>query len=458
MSWGHPARGKVVLFAGDSALVCLAAFFGTLLGRGEPTNIFRVYTGATLAFTFTFLSLLYIFDLYNLADLADGWRTLLRLCGACGVGTLVSSSFFYFLPVYRYGRSSFLLAVLLVVLLTYTWRRFYVHYRALFLPTIPTLVVGTERSGEAIRRLLEGGASPHQLVGFVRSCAEGTGIAVPAERVLGDTRRLAELVRQQRARCVVVACDGEAGELAGTLTRLKLEGVSVLDGATFYMQVAEELPVENLSHSWLWHANGFLLLQAKFVRKVKRLLDLLLATLALLLTLPITLLTAVAIKLDSPGPILIRQTRVGWRERPFPLLKFRSMRQDAESDGRAQWARVNDPRLTRAGRVIRRLHVDELPQMINILKGEMSFLGPRPERPEFVEQLKNSIPFYELRHSVPPGLTGWAQVKYPYGASVEDAKRKLQFDLYYILNASPIFDLRILLKTAQAVFFRHGNR
>jgi lipopolysaccharide/colanic/teichoic acid biosynthesis glycosyltransferase len=185
--------------------------------------------------------------------------------------------------------------------------------------------------------------------------------------------------------------------------------------------------------------------------------DLLLAAVGLLLASPLMLLTAMAIKLDSPGPILFRQTRVGWKGRPYQLLKFRSMCEDAEMNG-AQWAQRDDPRVTRVGKWIRKLRVDEIPQMFNVIAGQMSFVGPRPERPEFVAQLEELIPFYHLRHYLPPGITGWAQVKYPYGASVEDARRKLQFDLYYICSANPIVDFRILLRTVRTVLFLQGSR
>jgi exopolysaccharide biosynthesis polyprenyl glycosylphosphotransferase len=204
-------------------------------------------------------------------------------------------------------------------------------------------------------------------------------------------------------------------------------------------------------------AEGFDFLESRISRRLKRLTDLLLAAVGLLLASPLMLLTAIAIKLDSPGPILFRQTRVGWKGRPYQLLKFRSMREDAEANG-AQWAQRNDPRVTRVGKWIRKLRIDEIPQMFNVIAGQMSFVGPRPERPEFVAQLEELIPFYHLRHYLPPGITGWAQVKYPYGASVEDARRKLQFDLYYICSANPIVDFRILLRTVRTVLFLQGSR
>lgn len=190
---------------------------------------------------------------------------------------------------------------------------------------------------------------------------------------------------------------------------------------------------------------------------LKRLRDFVLAVAAIVLFAPLMALIALAVKLDSPGPVLFRQTRVGWKGRPYRLLKFRSMRQDAEAGG-ARWAELNDPRVTRVGKWIRRLHIDELPQLFNVLAGQMSFIGPRPERPEFVRYLEREIPLYPLRHSVPPGITGWAQVKYPYAASVDDARQKLQYDLYYIRNASPLLDLRILLLTVRTLVFLQGSR
>ncbi|MFP5276882.1 MAG: exopolysaccharide biosynthesis polyprenyl glycosylphosphotransferase [Acidobacteriota bacterium] len=190
---------------------------------------------------------------------------------------------------------------------------------------------------------------------------------------------------------------------------------------------------------------------------LKRLRDLVLAVAAIVLFAPLMVLIALAVKLDSPGPVLFRQTRVGWKGQSYRLLKFRSMRQNAEAGG-ARWAQLNDPRVTRVGKWIRRLHIDELPQLFNVLAGQMSFIGPRPERPEFVRQLEREIPLYPLRHSVPPGITGWAQVKYPYAASVEDARQKLQYDLYYIHHASPLLDLRILLLTVRTLVFLQGSR
>jgi len=257
---------------------------------------------------------------------------------------------------------------------------------------------------------------------------------------------------------IVVRNDFMTPELAGMLTRLRFSGIRVYSLLDFCMRASEQLPLELLNEFWLSVADGFDILQARLFRRLKRLTDIFLACAGLLIAGPFMWLAALAIRIDSPGPILFRQRRVGWMGRPFELLKFRSMRTDAEKAGRAQWAAVNDPRVTAVGRILRKLHLDELPQMINILRGEMSFVGPRPERPEFVGLLNDLIKFYPLRHYVLPGITGWAQVNYPYGSSLEDARQKLQYDLYYICHASPLLDLRTMLRTARVVLFRQGSR
>ncbi|MBX6392591.1 MAG: TIGR03013 family PEP-CTERM/XrtA system glycosyltransferase, partial [Burkholderiales bacterium] len=226
--------------------------------------------------------------------------------------------------------------------------------------------------------------------------------------------------------------------------------------SAFHERVGGEVPLDSLKLSWLIYGEGFR--QNALRNFVKRLFDIVVASALLVLTLPIMLLTALVILLESGRPVIYRQERVGYAGKTFTLLKLRSMRVDAESDGRAVWAQENDPRITPFGRFIRRTRIDELPQLWNVLKGEMSFVGPRPERPVFVAALEAQLPYYAARHSVKPGLTGWAQVRYPYGASVEDATRKLQFDLYYVKNHSLFLDLFILFETVRVVIFGEGAR
>jgi sugar transferase (PEP-CTERM system associated) len=235
-----------------------------------------------------------------------------------------------------------------------------------------------------------------------------------------------------------------------------VRGIPITDLSAFYEKVRGEVPIDSLKASWLIYGSGFE--QGSVRTFIKRAFDLLVSLVLFVATAPVMLVTALAIKLESPGPVIFRQVRVGRAGRPFTVLKFRSMRADAEKDGVARWATAGDARVTAVGRIIRKLRIDELPQLINVLRGEMSFVGPRPERPEFVAGLKEQIPFYDLRHSVKPGLTGWAQVRYCYGASVEDARTKLQFDLYYVKNHSLFLDILVLFETVRVILFREGAR
>jgi Sugar transferases involved in lipopolysaccharide synthesis len=224
----------------------------------------------------------------------------------------------------------------------------------------------------------------------------------------------------------------------------------------FYERITGKVLVDSISPSWLIFSEGFK--KSRIKKTTKRITGIMISMAGLLLTAPLLIITAISIRLDSPGSVFFRQERVGENDKIFYVLKFRSMIQDAECEGGPVWAEKDDPRVTRVGKIIRKLRIDEIPQMINVLKGEMSFVGPRPERPEFVEELKKEIPYYSQRHSVKPGITGWAQIMYQYGSSVEDAREKLQYDLYYVKNMSTLLDLMIIFKTVKVVLLRKGAR
>lgn len=277
-----------------------------------------------------------------------------------------------------------------------------------------------------------------------------TGLAVDADE-------LKDLVRRHRiSRIVVVEPDADLREeITGALLECRLLGVEVEDGLELYQRLHGKLWLEALDPRRLVFSDGFRITPA--YRFVKRIVDVACAVLVLVVAAPVMAVIALVIKLESPGPVLFRQERVGQHGRPFTLLKFRSMRRDAEDGTGPTWARENDDRVTRVGRFLRRSHLDELPQVFNVLRGDVSFVGPRPERPEFVEMLRREIPYYDLRHYVKPGITGWAQVRFPYAGSVEDSYEKLQYDLYYARNASFLFDLKVLLRTAGAVVTGGGR-
>ena len=274
--------------------------------------------------------------------------------------------------------------------------------------------------------------------------------------IIGDYTQIPSIAEPGHVDRIVVALDERRGKFPlEQLLSCRLKGIRVDDGVAFTELLAGKLSIENLHPSFLIFSDGFK--RSAFFKHVKRGIDVLLSVTGLAIFFPIAPFIAIAIKLDSRGPIFYRQERAGKAEKIFWLLKFRSMKVDAEGDG-PKWAEINDPRITRMGRIIRRLRLDEVPQILNVLKGEMSFVGPRPERPFFVEQLKGEIPFYSQRHAVKPGITGWAQIWYHYGASKEDALEKLKYDLYYIKNMSFLLDLTIFFETAKIVLLGKGVR
>lgn len=293
------------------------------------------------------------------------------------------------------------------------------------------------------------------MVAYVR--APGDRGEVPRARLLEADGDLVGLALRHRIEEIVVAMDDRrAGFPVNALLECRLRGIHVSDLVSFLERESGRVSVELMHPSWLIFANGF---RCDFLRLAgKRLFDISVGLAALIALCPVALVTALAILLEDRGPVLYRQIRTGQNGRLFPLLKFRSMRIDAERNGQAVWTKPGDSRITRVGAVIRRLRIDEIPQLVNVLAGHMSLVGPRPERPAFVQQLTAAIPFYPERHFVKPGITGWAQVRYGYGASEQDAQEKLEYDLYYVKHHSLTFDLMVLLQTVEIVLFRIGSR
>lgn len=324
------------------------------------------------------------------------------------------------------------------------------------------LVIGAGKRAEIIlqRMRRESDKKGFNLIGFIPMSGD-------AEVEMGDLKlqsidleqssSLIELVKSQRIDEIVVACDERRGHLPlQALFACKLYGVEVMDVLTFIERETGQIAVNQLYPSWLVYSNGFV--RADSIRNIaSNLLNLSLAIIILAFLWPLLLFVMVAIYMEDKGPVFYRQTRIGYGGKPFQIIKFRSMRVDAQANG-AQWAAKNDCRATRIGQFMRKYHIDELPQIFNILKGEMSFIGPRPEQPEFVERLCTQLPYYAERHNVKPGLAGWAQLKYPYGASDKDALEKLKYDLYYVKHRNIWFDLAIFVQTIEVVCFAQGSR
>jgi sugar transferase (PEP-CTERM system associated) len=315
------------------------------------------------------------------------------------------------------------------------------------------LVLGNGAQAARIARLVETGRNEHFFpVSFIDVPAlSGTDDWSAAE---SDT--LMELGYRLGATEIVVAADERRGLPVRQLLHCKLAGINVTDFLDFWERETRTVDLDALKPSWLFYSDGFRC--GPVDEFMKRTFDILVSSSLLALTLPLLALTACWIKLESAGPVLYRQERVGLHGRGFTILKFRSMRIDAESDGGPRWAAKSDPRVTRVGAIIRKLRIDELAQILNVLHGDMSFVGPRPERPFFVADLAKTIPYYTERHWVRPGITGWAQINFPYGASIEDSRRKLTYDLYYIKNRSFFLDVLILLQTVRVIFWNQGAR
>lgn len=382
---------------------------------------------------------------------------VVRVASALVLGMLPLVFTYYFAPQFFLGRGALGLAIIisfiLLICVRFAFDRFIDH--AAFNSRV--LVLGTGARANLIRSAMnEGELRGLEVVGFVQLNTEGNQSVRNEMEIQTQGKSLVDLVNEQAIDQIVLAADDRRKSLpVKDILDCKMSGVAVVDLPTFFERETGKVRLDILQPSWLFLSDGFRL---SVLRRIsKRVFDFGGALLVLPLMMPVMAVVAVAIYLESGGrgPVFYRQTRVGEKGKLFQIIKFRSMRVDAESNG-PRWASADDNRITRVGSLIRRTRLDELPQIFNIIKGEMSFVGPRPERPEFTRELREKIPYYSERHRVKPGLTGWAQIRYPYGASEEDAVQKLQYDLYYVKNYSIFIDLMIILQTAEVVLLRKG--
>lgn len=402
------------------------------------------------------LTAFYLFDLYDFVVMHDRRELVLRLVQALGLAWIGLALCFYALPGLMLGRGISLIALPLALALMVSWR-VSIHW---FLghPNIGEriLIVGAGNLAiEVAREVLDRPDAGYRVVGFVGKDADLLGKSLINPRVIGITSDLDEIVERENVDRIIVAMGERRGQLpTEELLQLSLAGrVAIEEGASFYERITGRVSLDMIRPSWLiFSGRGR---QARIGAITRSVVHRLVALVGAIVCLPLALLTAILIKLESSGPVFYRQERVGKGGRVFTLVKFRSMRTDAEVDGPV-WASKTDSRTTRVGRIIRKIRVDEIPQFWNILHGDMNFVGPRPERPHFVSQLAQEIPYYHQRHLIAPGLTGWAQIKYPYGASIEDARQKLQYDLFYIKNQSLILDAIIMFETVKIILFGRG--
>jgi sugar transferase (PEP-CTERM system associated) len=399
---------------------------------------------------------LYYNDFYDLTVVHSSRELVVRLLQAAGAASIVLAAVYFVVPALMIGNGIFVSALFVFLVAILGWRLAFNQVTGSLKLEERVLFVGTgETSRVVARQILDQHDFAYRVIGFIDDDASRIGERIVNPAIVGTPADIDRLIAQHQIDRIVVGLSDRRGKLpVEELLRAKMAGIVVEEATTTYERVTGKILIDDLRPSWLIFSDGFSV--SRITRVMKRTIDLTLALVLAVLSLPMMVAAALLVLIEDGRPILYRQERVGENGRTFTLSKFRSMRKDAEKGGKPIWAKDGDDRVTRTGRFIRKTRLDELPQLWNVLKGDMSFVGPRPERPFFVDQLTKEIPFYQQRHAVKPGLTGWAQVKYRYGSSLEDATEKLRYDLYYIKHLSVVFDLTIVFDTVKVVLFRKG--
>jgi sugar transferase (PEP-CTERM system associated) len=451
----------VILVITESGLIVFSILLAAWIRLGSASDavwyLSRPYTIAQVATVLLICWVCFYYnEMYDLQTVSRRSELVVRLMQSLGAAALILALLYYFVPDMALGRGVAVLAAVFVGLTLLAWR-LAVDATGSFRPVHRVLIAGTGSSGiRLVREILEHPELNIKVLGFLDEKGEGIGRPLVNPGVVGGVKDIEDYVQRERVDWVVLAFGERRGVMpTRQLVRVKLSGVRVEEAHTLYEKLMGSVMLERLSPSWLVLSEGFR--KDVLLMSTKRLMDVTISLVSLIVLSPVLLLISLAIYLESGSPVLFRQERVGMKGRNFEILKFRSMRQNCEENGPV-WAVKGDTRVTGLGRFLRRYRLDEIPQLVNVLRGDMSFVGPRPERPEFVQMLGEAVPFYHERHSVRPGLTGWAQIKYQYGATVEDAKTKLEYDLFYIKHLSIFLDVAIIFRTLQVVLFARGSR
>jgi sugar transferase (PEP-CTERM system associated) len=456
------SKRKIIFIIGEAILIFFAVTLATyfFLGRGIGLlgTMGLTWSKGLFITVITELSL-YFSDLYEFKKTDTTIDIGSRLIQSIGITSIVLAIIYYLWPGMVIGRWVFFISLVVLLLFLISWRILFsiIMKKRLFAERVIVLGAG-ELAGDMLREIKRRRDISYNIRYVLDQKKEGEAVqffeGIP---VRYGFDRLYELVENENISDIIVALDQKRGVMPyKELLNCKVRGIDIIDGETFYERITGKLLVEKINPSWLIFSDGFV--KSDLSRVIKRLIGLTLSSVMLITLSPFLILVALLIKLDSPGPVLFSQKRVGEVGKIFTLHKFRSMRADAEKESGPVWATEADPRITRVGRIIRKLRIDELPQLWNVFRGEMSFVGPRPERQFFVEKLKKTIPYYNERFSVKPGVTGWAQIMYPYGATEKDALEKLKYDLYYIKNMSIAFDLMVIFHTVKIVLLGRGAR
>ncbi len=448
------ARRSLIIGIGDLVLIPCAYIGAYFIRFGTLANFITYLSPAfLLILTGAYITVLYFFDLYSVTRKIQ-YRTLAgRIILAVGASAVLTSILKYVYSLLPIGRGVLAIANSILIVLIFLWRETGFRLLRLIGNPVPLIIVGSGRNTAEIITLLRGDPEYHVLGVLADGNAEfesNEGIILPP--ILGRPLQLGEVLDSLAVKIVVLAeTDSKQSLSTESLLQAHRSAVDFVDGIEMYQRLKFRVPVDFIKdEGWFLQTKGFAQANERFTGGLKRLFDFGLAGILLLASLPLWPIIALLIKIESKGPIFYGQTRVGKNGTVFRLYKFRSMVDKAE-DNEAVWAQKDDHRVTRVGRMLRKFHLDELPQLWNVLRGEMSLVGPRPERPEFVGELKKEVPYYALRHFVRPGLTGWAQINYRYAASTIDTKVKLEYDLYYVSRMNLIFDLKIIVMTMAGV-------
>jgi sugar transferase (PEP-CTERM system associated) len=454
-------RRTFFLGISEGFLVALAFIAATIarLGATDASVMLSYEQGflKVLVVAGAFLVCMYYFDLYDSAILSNRREVLSRLVQVLGTACLVLAVLYYVYPPLELGRGIFLIGTVIVAVVLFLWRRLFLVINSVSRFADRVLILGDGLLAEPLsREISQRPELALNVIGHISEQSDGVGENCSLE----DDERIANLphyVRSHKIDRIIVAMSDRKGRLpVEQLLAAKSRGILVQDATEVYEAITGKVPLESLRLGWLLFSPSFS--DFRFVLIYKRLVDVLVSMVGLLLSLLLVPFIALAIKLSSPGPILYRQKRVGREGIVFTCYKFRTMQADAEADTGATWAADDDPRITKVGSFLRSSRCDEIPQLWNVLMGDMSLVGPRPERPEFVEWLIREILHYNVRHTIRPGITGWAQVRYRYGSSIEDSKEKLRYDLFYVKNISPGFDLLILFYTIKIILLGRGAK
>lgn len=439
----------------DFGFVFVGVLIGVLwVGNGLPVNLGEVITYASIL-ALTMLAINAWLGFYQRTHSRTVEDSRARGVLSLHLSVPVAYLIFMLLPTAEGNRLLLELSGMAALFGMLTYRVQAAHRHTRTLVTNRILIFGVGEEAKTIAASLNKEDPTVVVVGFYCSSASA-GAVVPADQVLPRSLSLADTAKAHKVDSIIVAVKERRGGKMPLreLLDCRINGVEIMDIASYYERMLGQIRLDALKAGWLIFGDGFR--QGAMRTAIKRVFDCVVAVILLVLALPLMLVTAILVVIEDGFPILYRQERVGLNGRLFKVIKFRSMRRDAEADGKPRWATSNDDRTTRVGRIIRKLRIDELPQLYSVLIGDMSMVGPRPERAFFVDQLTKEIPFYAVRHSVKPGVTGWAQVRYHYGASVDDAAQKLQYDLYYVKNHSLLLDMVVLFETVGVVLGGKG--